>query len=283
MNLPKTAFGPGGPTITRLGLGGEGILRTFGRDAEADATIGRALDLGITYFESARAYAGSEAYYGRSLGARRAGVFLASKTHDRTRRGALAMLETSLRAVRSDHLDLWQIHDVREFNELDELEDPDGAFAAAIEARERGLIRFVGVTGHHDPAVLRAAIERFAFDSVLLPINPAEGARSDAFERTVVPAARARGMAVIGMKVLARGMLVGPSRPALSLDEALGYALSADVDAVVIGCDDPAQVEANVAAASSVRVLAPPERRALEDQVAAYAERLAYYRGPVTA
>jgi len=280
VNLPVTTFGRTGPAITRLGLGGEGVLRTFGREHEASAVIEAALDCGVTYCESARAYSGSEAYYGRVLGSRRERVFLATKVHERTKRGALASLETSLQALRTDVLDLWQIHDVREFAELDALEAPDGAYAAAVEARERGLVRFIGVTGHHDPAVLRAALERFPFDAVLLPLNPAEGARPDAFERTVVPAARARGMAVIGMKVLARGLLLGPRGAGLDLTEALGYALSADVDTLVIGCDDTAQVRASAAAAAAFEPLGAEARRGLELRVGRYAERLAYYRGP---
>ena len=172
MNLPTSTFGTAGPSITRLGLGGEGILRTFGREREARDVIDAALSGGITYCESARAYAGSEMYYGKALGSRREAIFLATKAHDRTRAGALAMLEASLRALGTEHIDLWQVHDVREDAELSEMEADDGVYAACLEARARGLVRFVGVTGHHDPAVLREALERFHFDSVLLPVNP---------------------------------------------------------------------------------------------------------------
>jgi aryl-alcohol dehydrogenase-like predicted oxidoreductase len=274
-----TAFGRGGPPITRLGLGGEGILRTFGREHEAREVIEAALDCGVTYCESARAYGGSESYYGSVLGSRRERLFLATKVHERSKRGALASLETSLRALGTDVLDLWQIHDVRDFAELDELESEDGAYAAALEARQRGLVRYIGVTGHHEPAVLRVALERFAFDSVLLPINPAEGAHRDAFERSVVPAARERGMAVIGMKVLARGLLLGPGGAGLTLDQALGYALAADVDTLVVGCDDPGQVRASAAVTAANRGMPEDRRRELERRVAPYANRLAYYRG----
>jgi aryl-alcohol dehydrogenase-like predicted oxidoreductase len=255
-------------------------LRTFGREREASAVIETALDAGITYCESARAYSGSELYYGRVLGSRRERVFFATKAHERSRAGALAMLEASLRALRTDYLDLWQMHDIRDEADLDALEAEDGAYAACVEARERGLVRYVGVTGHHDPAVLRAALERFAFDAVLLPINPAEGCLPDAFERSVVPAARERGMAVIGMKVLARGLL---PQSGIGCGEAIGYALSADVDAIVVGCDDPGQVRANVAAAADFTPLDPAARRALELRAAPGAARLAYYRGPAPA
>ncbi len=238
--------------------------------------IETALAGGLTYFESARAYAGSEHYYGATLGTRRSDIFLASKAHDRSRSGALAMLETTLRALGTDVLDLWQLHDVREAGEVDALEDPGGAYAAFVEAKARGLVRFIGVTGHHDPAVLRAALERVPFDAVLLPVNPAEGALPDGFERTVIPAARRRGMAVIGMKVLAHGLLL-EDPPGLGADELIGYALAADVDTIVVGCDDPQQVR--VALAASLRPLPDAAARsACEARAAKAARRLAYYR-----
>ncbi len=279
MPIPTKTLGSTGVTVTRLGLGGEGVLRTFGREVPAGALIEAALAGGITYLESARAYAGSERYYGTALRGRRDGLFIASKAHDRTRHGALAMLETTLTAMRLDVLDLWQFHDIREWSEVEALADPGGAYAAFVEAKARGLVRFIGVTGHHDPAVLQAAVERAAFDTVLLPVNPAEGCLPDAFERTVIPAARARGMGVVGMKVFAAGLLFGPAGGGIGVDEALRYALSADVDTVVAGFNDPGELAAAATAAARFEPLAEPDRRALEARVAAAAPGLAYYRG----
>lgn len=267
-----------GRKVTALGMGGEGVLRTFGYAAEAAAVIERALDEGIAYMESARAYSGSEAYYGATLGARRASLFLASKAHDRTRAGALAQLEVTLRAMRTDYLDLWQLHDVREWEELDAFEDGGGAYAAFVEAKERGLVRHIGVTGHHDPAVLRACLERFSFDTVLLPVNPAEGVR-DAFAREVIPAARARGMGVIGMKVLARGLLLD-RRAGLTPRELICYALSQDVDTIVIGFDNPEHVSQAAAAARNFTPMDSAEQRLLEARVARVAGQVTYYRRP---
>jgi len=262
-------------------LGGEGVLRTFGREFEARAVIEAALAGGITYLESARAYRGSESYYGSVLPQfRREALFVASKAYDRTKRGARASLETTLAAMNLEYLDLWQLHDIREWAEVAELDEPDGAYAAFAEAKAQGLVRYIGVTGHAAPDVLRAACERVAFDTVLLPINPAEGASADGFERSVVPAARARGMGVIGMKVLARGLLVEP-HVGVTPGEAIGYALGADVDTVVIGCDDVAQVEANIAAAR-LDPLPADARLALQERVKRWAPELTYYRHPAT-
>ncbi|TAM72661.1 aldo/keto reductase [bacterium] len=276
--LPVRRLGATGRQVSALGLGGEGVLRTFGYVAEAAAVIERALAEGVTYMESARAYSGSEAYYGSTLGARRGDIFLASKAHERSRDGALTQLKTTLHTLRIDYLDLWQLHDVREWEEVNSFEDPGGAYAAFVEARERGLVRHIGVTGHHDPAVLRACLERFRFDTVLLPVNPAEAAR-DAFVREVIPAARARGMGVIGMKVYARGLLLDP-RIGLAPSDLVRYALSQDVDTVVVGFDDPAQVAQAASAARSFTPMMPAEQAALEARVAALAARLTYYRRP---
>jgi aryl-alcohol dehydrogenase-like predicted oxidoreductase len=277
-DLPSGPLGNLGTVVTRLGLGGEGILRTFGRESEAQSVIHAALEEGISYYESARAYAGSETYYGRFLASRRDGVFLATKTHDRSKAGARAMLEQSLRALRTQWIDLWQFHDIREPEEVEALDDPDGAYAAMVEAKARGDVRAIGITGHHRPEILRAALERVQFDTVLLPINPAEGALPDSFERTVVPAARARGMGIIGMKVFAKGLLFSDDESAISPSEAIGYALSGDVDVVVIGCDDAHQVRGNARAAREWSRFDRTQRADLERRVSATAQNLAYYR-----
>ena len=124
MDIPKRKLGRTGEEVTILGLGGEGILRTVGYDRDASRLINRAIDLGITYFESARAYDGSEAYYGRALKERRKDLFLTSKSHARTKAGALDHLEQTLRNMKTDHLDLWQVHDVRTREEIEQLFGP---------------------------------------------------------------------------------------------------------------------------------------------------------------
>ena len=111
--IPTRALGKTGVSVTSFGLGGEGILRTYGRMKEAIAVIHKALDLGVTYFDTAPAYSQSQDYYGEAIQGRRKNIFLASKTHDRTRNGSLRLLEDSLRRLRTDHLDLWQLHEFK--------------------------------------------------------------------------------------------------------------------------------------------------------------------------
>ena len=143
MHISQRKLGKTGVAVTILGLGGEGILRTVGYDKEAYTLINRALDLGINYFESARAYADSEVYYGSVLKKRRQDIFLTSKSHARSKKGALLHLEETLKNMHSDFLDLWQIHDVRTAQEIEEIFGPAGAIEAFVEAQEKGLVRFI--------------------------------------------------------------------------------------------------------------------------------------------
>ena len=210
MPIPTRPLGRTGHQATILGLGGEGVLRTYDFEPDAQAVIAAALEAGIEYFETARAYSGSEAYLGRGLKGHRDKIFLTSKSHGRTAKEALAHLSVTLRNLDTDHLDLWQVHDVRSMAEVEALGAPGGAYEAFRQAKEKGWTRFIGVTGHHDPAVLQQALDLYEFDTVLMPINPAEPHHA-----SFLPLAREaldRGLGVIGMKVLCRGKLPGHGR-----------------------------------------------------------------------
>ncbi len=276
MELPARMLGRSGQKVTVLGLGGEGVLRTYGQDRAATALINRALDLGLTYFESARAYSGSEAYYGKALGERRKNIFLASKSHDRTKKGALAHLHDTLRNMRTDHLDLWQVHDVREEDEIEQIFGPGGAIEAFAEAKEQGKTRFIGVTGHHDPSIIKKCIERFDFDTVLMPVNPAEP-HHRSFIEEVLPLAREKGMGIIGMKVYFRGF--ASRLPSYAgMEPFLRFSLSQPLSTVVIGCDTVSQLEQNAAFASSFEPMMREEQETLVRDTAPFARQLMYYK-----
>ena len=273
--IPKRKLGRTGVEVSCLGLGGEGVLRTFGREREARAVIDQALELGIDYLESARAYSGSETYYGLTLGARRESIFLASKAHDRTASGAREQLHETLRNLKTDRLDLWQVHDVRTQEDLRQIFGPGGAIEAFDQAKQEGKVRFIGLTGHQNPDILLAAMDLYAFDTVLLPVNPAEPAWRS-FPETVLPEARRRSMGIIGMKILCRGLglqVPGRENPA----HWLRYALADDLSTMVIGCDNPQQVAENVAAAR-MPPMTEEERETFEENVAPWARRLMYYK-----
>jgi aryl-alcohol dehydrogenase-like predicted oxidoreductase len=276
MTSPTRILGRTRQRVTILGLGGEGVLRTVGQDKAAAALINRALDLGITYCESARAYSGSEAYYGKALGERRKEIFLTSKSHDRTKKGALAHLHMTLKNMRTDHLDLWQVHDVREEVDIAEIFGPGGAIEAFVEAKEQGKTRFIGVTGHQDPSIIRKCIEQFDFDTVLMPVNPAEP-QYRSFIEEVLPLASRKNMGIIGMKVYVRGFA---SRLPwyTSMEPFLRFALSQPVTNVVIGCDDIKQLEQNVKFARSFEPMTLEEQQDLIRDTSPFARQLMYYK-----
>ena len=277
MALALRNLGRTGHQATILGLGGEGILRTYDEDKKAQAVIEAALAAGIRYFESARAYSGSEAYLGKGLNGHRDMIFLTSKSHGRTYKEAMAHLSITLKNLDTDHLDLWQIHDVRTEEDLEAITAPGGVLEAFREAKEKGWTRFIGVTGHHDPEILRRALDLYDFDTVLLPVNPAES-----HDRSFLPLAaeaKERGLGVIGMKVLCRGLLPRiAEEPGKLTFELVAYALSQTVSLVVIGCDTPGQVKALAHAAENFTPMTEAERKALEEAVAPFAQRLMYYK-----
>jgi predicted aldo/keto reductase-like oxidoreductase len=276
MAIPKRALGKTGVDVSIMGLGGEGVLRTFGYDRQAYELINRAIDLGINYCESARAYSGSEAYYGMALQERRSEIFLTSKSHARDKRGALNHLEETLENMKTDHLDLWQVHDVRTQQDVDQIFGPGGAIEAFKEAREKGLTRFIGVTGHHDPAILKTCLDTFAFDTVLVPVNPGEPSFESFFE-DVIPTANAQGMGIIGMKVYFRGF--ASKIPWFdTMEPFLRFSLSQPISTTVIGCDDLAQLEENVGFASNFTPMSESEKQELVDKVAPFARSLMYYK-----
>jgi aryl-alcohol dehydrogenase-like predicted oxidoreductase len=274
---------PGSDILRKLGrtdadvepvsLGGEGILRTVGRSAEAVPMIVEALRLGVRYCDTAPAYAHSQNYYGEAFRAAGPGardrVFLASKTHARDRDGALRLLDDSLRKLGTDRLDLWQLHDLREPEELDQIFGKGGAIEAVERARADGRVRFVGITGHQDPAILVEAMRRYPVDTVLCPINPADPRRQP-FSTTVIAEARKREVGVIGMKVMSAGRLL--EERAATPEELIRYAAGL-ADTLIIGCSSIAEVRANLEAGRRDTPMSDTERRALETRIAPRASR----------
>ncbi|HME45028.1 MAG TPA: aldo/keto reductase [Syntrophorhabdales bacterium] len=276
MNLPKRLLGRTGVQVSILGLGGEGILRTLGRDKEAHELINAAIDLGVTYFESARAYSGSESYYGDALRERREDIFLSSKSHARDKEGAAAHLAQTLKAMKTKYLDLWQIHDVRTEDEMEEIFGPDGALEAFVEAKKKGDVRFIGVTGHDNPAVLRRCLQKFNFDTVLLPVNPAEP-QYESFLTEVIPVAVAKRMGILGMKVYFRGL--AQRLPWYSgMERFFRFALTQPITAAVIGCDNLMQLSDNADMARRFEPMSDREATELIDATAPFARQLMYYK-----
>ncbi len=274
--IPKRRLGKTNVDVTILGLGGEGALRTRDREKDAYDLINRAIDLGINYFDSAKAYAGCESYLGKALGERRKDIFLAGKSHARDKKGALSHLHDTLKTIKTDHLDLWQMHDMRTDEDIGEVTLPGGALEAFREAKENGLVRFIGVTGHEDPSILRRCIEIADFDTVLMPINPAEPHYRN-FITGLMPYAIEKDMGIIAMKVYLRGLVTGI--PGITSAESFyRFTLSLPVTTAIIGCDTLAQIEDNVGFSRSFKPLSYDEMGSLSDYVAPYARQLMYYK-----
>ncbi len=274
--FPKRPLGNTGEQVSILGLGGEGMLRSFDREKEAVSLIQRAIDLGITYFESARAYAGSESYYGKALEERRKEIFLASKSHERTAEGALKHLEVTLKNMNTNFLDLWVVHDIRSVNDLDLIFGPKGAVKAFETAKRNKLVKWIGVSAHRNSAILSRALDLFPFDTVLLPVNPAE-CHYRPFLDDILPKAEKKGMGVLGMKVFSRGACVKIYGIEL-IEKCLRFALAQPISTAVVGCDTIEQLEMNVRIARAFQPLTKTEQENLIDRVKYYARELTYYR-----
>jgi aryl-alcohol dehydrogenase-like predicted oxidoreductase len=295
--MPTRNLGRTGYRVGIFSLGGQAAVEQPDNEAVAVPILERALDLGVNYVDTASAYGGlqrwSQRYIGKVMERRRKEAFLTSKTRDRTRDGSLRLLEESLRLMNTDHLDLWQIHNLSRLEEVDEIFAPGGAMAALQQAREQKMVRFLGVTGHADPDVLMEAIRRFEFDTLLLALNAADPHHLS-FAEKLLPMAVEKQLGIIGMKIPARGRILEswtpppldqqreierPARPGtLQMREALYYVLSLPVSTVIVGCDSVAQVEEDVALARSFTPLSTAQMAALTARTAPVAKQALSFR-----
>jgi aryl-alcohol dehydrogenase-like predicted oxidoreductase len=280
--IQMTLFGHTDQNVTVVGLGGEGILRTYGRLAEARKVIREAVAQGITYFDSAHVYADSEVYYGSiwpELPDVRPTIFQASKSASRDAEGASLDLESTLERMGIDYLDLWQIHDVRTKQDLRVISGPGGALEAFVGAKSSGKVRYIGVTGHHDPAILTRAVQDWPVDAVMMPVNPAEGVLGG-FLTSTLPAAKAKKIAVIGMKILGASHYVRVDL-AITAQLLIRYALSHEITVAIVGCSTVDEVMTLADAGRDRLPMGDEEKLKLLQKFDPYARQLAFYRGVV--
>jgi len=241
-DVPTRVFGRTGESLTVIGqAGGRFPLCTF---EEAKAITRRAYDLGINYFDNAHSYWGgrSEEVFGEVLPEVRKDVFITTKSTDRTRKGAAKELDLSLKRLKTDYVDLWQIHAVGEMEEVDRIFGPGGAIEAFEAAKKAGKCRFMGFTGHRDPHVHMAMLERYdGYDTILMPLHPADPSYLS-FEQIVLPEARKRGLGIQGMKGLANAKLL----QSLSVRQCIQYVLSLPIHCLAVGCTTIGQIEDDV-------------------------------------
>ncbi len=266
-DIPKRVFGKTGEKLTIIGqAGGRFPMITF---EEAKAVTLRAYELGINYFDCARIYwnGKSEEVYGEVLPPFRKNIFLTTKSPQRSRAGAEADLDKSLRALKTDYLDLWQIHQVSEMSEVEEIFAPGGAIEAFEAAKKAGKCRFMGFTGHHDPEVHLAMLKHYdKYDTILMPLNAADPSYLS-FEKMVLPIAVERGMGIQAMKSTANAGLL----PGVHLKECLSYVLSLPIHCLALGCTTIGQIEDDVRVAQQFQKMAPDQMAALRKRASAMA------------
>jgi uncharacterized protein len=274
MSIPLRPFGRHtNQMVSALALGGY-HLGEIDSAREAIRIVQAAIDAGITFLDNAWEYNEheSEERMGRAIADRRARVFLMTKvcTHGRDGKVALRQLEESLKRLRTDYLDLWQIHECVYFNEPDLHFARGGVVEALDRAKRDGKVRFVGFTGHKHPEIhLRMLSFGYPFDSCQLPLNCFD-ASFNSFEQRVLPELRRQQIAPLGMKSLG-GKADAVKRRAVRVEDALRYAMSLPVTTTVSGIDSMRVLKQNVRIASNFKPMTAPQMERLRHRMAAFA------------
>ena len=270
--MPTRNLGKTGYKVGIFSLGGQAALEKPNNETVAVPIIERALDLGVNYIDTSSIYGGperwSEQYVGKVMAHRRSQAFLATKTKERTRDDSMRMIEKSLQLLQTDHVDLWQLHDVGTLYDVNQIFAKGGAMEALLEMKEQKVVRHLGLTGHYRPDALMEGIRRYPFDTILMAMNAGDP-HHFSFNDALLPLAVERQMGIIGMKIPGRGrllsnwipqpievqkkmwegMVLAPTPGTLTMREAMYYTLSRPVSTVIIGCDSIAQLEENVSIA----------------------------------
>jgi len=255
MAIPKRMLGSTGAEVSILGLGGV-CWNLVDEDRDAVAVVQRAIDLGITYMDTASGYKDSERRLGLALKDRdREKLFVATKCIKRSGDEVKREIAESFERLQIEVIDLMQLHAIDQDEDLGEALKPDGVLRVIEEYRQAGKIRFVGMTGHTHPARFVRMINEYEFDTLLNPVGPVNRVWND-FTQTSLAAARARRMGTIGMKVMAYGQVPPEDRASY-----LRFAMDQAVDVAIVGMDTAAQVEENVRVVETFAPLSVEEER----------------------
>lgn len=236
--MEKRRLGKTGHMSSVVTLGGAALWQAT--QAEADVAINLAVQHGVNHFDVSPTYGQAEVRLGPWLEKYRKGIFLACKTRERSKTKAWEEIKRSLETLRVDYLDLYQFHGVDDLETLYVVLGPEGALEAVLEARQQGLIRYVGITGHR-PFVHVEALNRFDFDTILFPLNRVLAAHSNDFNdfSTLLKVARKKDVGTIAIKAVAKRPWEGPMHMYLTwyepfdeqaeIDKSLWYTLSQDI------------------------------------------------------
>jgi aryl-alcohol dehydrogenase-like predicted oxidoreductase len=281
--LPKRRLGKTGEMISCIGFGSGSRFCSIPDEDAAQALLERAFSSGINYFDTAGSYTRrplerlSEKRLGEFSKKRRKEIFLATKIDPRDRDGALRSVETSLKFLQTDYIDLIQIHSLSNLDDLERIGGRDGVLSAVLQLKQQKVVRFVGITGHNDGMAMAEALSRHDFDTVLMALNAAQSANPiaqrkmepiPAFEQSALPVALQKNMGILSMKVMGQGMIVGSGPGRASPAELLQFNLSQPVASVVIGCEQMARLEENVHAALAFTPISESTKQKLQEKVA---------------
>jgi uncharacterized protein len=259
--LPRRKLGPFDWNASILTLGGV-KWDTQCSDSEAVALIHRAHELGVNTFDTAHGYGGgeSERKLGLGLEGLRDRVWINTKTGDRTYDGSMREMELSLKRLRTDRVDLMFVHSLDSQEQCEQVLAPNSVLKAMEEMKDAGVVRHIGVSGHWVKHVMARIIQEYPFEAVLFPVGLFNEAYGYSFLQEVLPVARSRNIAVLGMKVYAAGRV----KHARSIEPYLRFSLTQPIDTAVIGCDSIAQLEQTVGLiCQGPEPLSPEEQEAL--------------------
>ncbi len=262
--MPKRILGKTGLAVSVFSLGGSFTISRASHRSEAERIINKAIDSGVNYIDTARSYNDSESNIGAALGRRRKDIYLASKSGSRDYDGVMRDIERSLQYLKTDYLDVYQLHGIHSDNDLERIFANDGAVRAFEELKSDGTIRFTGITGHKNYFVMLKALGSYDFDVLLMPLNPGE-VHDDSFAVNVLPVALRKRMGIVAMKLASYGRLFRPDG-IRNMSESLGYVLSCPVNTAIIGISNMSELEENVEIAKAARPLQSAEMEELEER-----------------
>jgi predicted aldo/keto reductase-like oxidoreductase len=244
-SLPARTLGRTGAKVSILAFGCGSRFLMYEDEEKAMAILNRAIDNGITYLDTAYSYGDgkSETRVGKVVATRRKDVWLATKIPDRTRDEFMRRLEGSLKRLQTDHVDLLHIHSLGNADDLAKIEAPNGAMKGLLEAREQKMCRAIGMTSHTNGHVLAAAIQHNDLDCVQMALNASQ---NGSFEAAALPAARAKNLGIIAMKVTGQEFLLGIDPGKTDINSLLRYSLSLPVTVAVVGMPKQDMLDHNI-------------------------------------
>ena len=279
--LPTRAFGKTGMEVSIVGFGSGSRFLMYGEEDKALEALSRAIDLGVTYIDTAHAYGNgkSEERIGKLMPERRKSVTLATKVPGRKADEAKRQIELSLKRLKTDHLDVLHIHALKDEADLAACEGPDGVIKALYEARDQKVARAIGITCHASPTALKLALERHDFDATQMALNAALARMAElpggmkatrmpatgSFEALALPVAVRKKLGVIAMKVFGQDQIIG----AAPIEKLLRYSLSLPVSLTSLGMPKLEFIETNIALARAFTPMSEAERRQLSESIAA--------------